>query len=60
MGPDENRILTLRLSNKMFHMFKHPEVNFILCVEYGILKIRRDLELKDIFPDKCLYSKCLF
>ncbi|CAH1721664.1 unnamed protein product [Aphis gossypii] len=25
MGADENRILTLRLSNKMFHMFKHPE-----------------------------------
>ncbi|XP_060854048.1 growth factor receptor-bound protein 14-like isoform X1 [Rhopalosiphum padi] len=25
MGPEKNRILVLRLSNKMFHMFKHPE-----------------------------------
>uniref|UniRef100_A0A2S2Q1S9 Growth factor receptor-bound protein 10 n=1 Tax=Sipha flava TaxID=143950 RepID=A0A2S2Q1S9_9HEMI len=30
----ENRTLELRISNKMFDMYKHPEVNFIVTICY--------------------------
>jgi len=50
MENENNRILVLRLNDKMFHMFKHPEVNFILCIVCN----ENFLKNYNIFPVKYL------